>query len=377
MTYETLDVRYRPRRLDDLIGQDLALHKLDGMFRSGRVSRTILLSGPYGSGKTTIARLLAQYLNCTFGPGTCCFDKDPSGDLCYSCSFFAGADPSHPDYTELNCGDKTGIDDIREAIGTSYMAPRLKYRVICLDEAQSLTKNSMSALLKPLEEPPPQTIWILATTEKARILPTILSRCLDVSIRIVSDQDIRTLVERVVAAEKVSIPTTVVDRIVENADGHPRNALKIVEAVINYMASNQDVDVDAVDELVLVAGGASDTLVRDFVSSLLNGKATTLKILDAVVDVDEFLRKVTDLLRAFIFLLAGSKKADSRAMPIIERLTKRVGLSGSTCADLASVLETFASAHAALRSGSGLNPTVSLEVATMKALSVTSRWETS
>lgn len=375
MTYETLDVRYRPRRLDDLIGQDLALHKLDGMFRSGRLSRTILLSGPYGSGKTTIARLLAQYLNCKHGPGTSCFDKDPS-DLCYSCEFFAGSDPSHPDYTELNCGDKTGIDDIREAIGNSYMAPRLKYRVICLDEAQALTKNSMSALLKPLEEPPPQTIWILATTEKAKILPTILSRCLDVSIRLVSPQDIRQLIVNVLAAEKVEVPESVIDRIVENADGHPRSALKIVEATINYMASNQNVDVDAIDELIAVAGGASDVLVRDFVSSLLNGKATTLKILDAVVDVDEFLRKVTDLIRAFIFTLAGSKKADPRAHSVIDRLTKRVGLGGSTCAEIGFVLETFATAHAALRAGSNINPTVSLEVATMKALSVTSRWET-
>lgn len=169
MNHENFATKYRPRQFADIAGQMASLHKIEGALCSGKIPRTILISGPYGTGKTTIARLIARYVNCVYGPKGCCADGAGLGSTCPSCQMFDGPDPQHPDYMEANCGDARGIDATREMAGIANLSPRFKYRVLVLDEAQELTKQAASVLLKPLEEPPASTIWIICTTAKDKI----------------------------------------------------------------------------------------------------------------------------------------------------------------------------------------------------------------
>lgn len=158
--YDTLAVRYRPKFLEEVIGQRKVVTQLEGMFKSGKIARSIIISGAYGSGKTTFARIIAKYVNCS--EDKICGEEDK----CLSCTTFDSKTKiNHPDVTYVNVGDETGVDKMRTLIKGSNSYPRYNFRVFILDEVHQASKASQTALLIPLD-PSPMSIFILCTTKR-------------------------------------------------------------------------------------------------------------------------------------------------------------------------------------------------------------------
>lgn len=230
MTYSQLTDKYRPRKFSDVIGQKVAVSTLESMICNNKINPAIMLSGEYGTGKTTLARMVARYVNCA--------TRNSCG-TCKSCVTIDSG--TNPDVIEINAANTRGIDDIREIIVSSSFMPRSNYRVFIIDEAQQITPAGIQALLKPLEEPPSKTLWLLCTTDPQKIPASVRSRCQQLKLQKVPLKSIHTLLARVSEAESLALPETVTSLVANLADGHPRNALMLLEQVQHYVTAQGSV----------------------------------------------------------------------------------------------------------------------------------------
>lgn len=258
--------KYRPRVLSDLYGQRVAADVIDGMLKSGDIKPTIMLTGSYGTGKTTSARMIAGYLNCDNGPSVFC-------GTCRSCQ--QALKGNHPDIHEINCGADRGIDAIRNLISMADMSPRHRYRVFILDEFHAITGSSASAMLKPLESPPRKTVWIICTTEPQSVLKTIKSRSLEIKLSLVEPNDMLPLLRKVSSTEGLPFNDDILFRIAESAEGHPRDALNALQKFAFFYHNNKgDTSIDfslaaseKFDEFVSIPHGRLATKYIEFILS--------------------------------------------------------------------------------------------------------------
>jgi DNA polymerase III subunit gamma/tau len=223
--------KYRPKSLSAVIGQKQTITSLRGMLQSDRIRQAILLSGPFGTGKTTLARLIAKYVNCE--------SLSKEGEPCNKCKSCVAFNESKVSsfITEINAANNRGIDDVRSLIEMSKFGTRSsKYRIIIMDEVHMLTPTAFQALLKPLEEPPKKCIFILCTTELHKVPGTIKSRLDHYHLNLVPTKDIAALLYKIVGHEtKVKLPKNVLMDLAECAEGHVRDAISFVEPLINIL----------------------------------------------------------------------------------------------------------------------------------------------
>ena len=233
MAYKALYRTYRPSTFEEVAGQEHIVKTLKNALATGKLAHAYLFAGPRGTGKTTMAKLLAKALNCDEGIGNQCNE-------CKNCK--AIIEGTHPDVLELDAASNNGVDEIRELIDkVKYGTILGRYKVYIIDEVHMLSTGAFNALLKTLEEPPEHVIFILATTEPHKILPTILSRCQRYDFTKLSDKDIKNRIKSVLEHEGVSYNEEAVDIIISLADGGMRDALSILDQVLAYSGNKLDV----------------------------------------------------------------------------------------------------------------------------------------
>ncbi len=225
--------KWRPKNFDEVAGQDAIVRTIKNSIQYDQVAQAYLFSGPRGSGKTTMARLLAKAMNCIKGPTI-----NPCNE-CSSCKEIALS--TSMDVIEIDGASNRGIDEVRELRELAkYRPSRDKYKIIIIDEVHMLTTEAFNALLKILEEPPPHIIFIFATTELRKVPNTITSRCLGFEFRRLSQKDIRERLNYIIKEEGIQITEGALSMLVRAAEGSLRDALSILDQLISYSGNKID-----------------------------------------------------------------------------------------------------------------------------------------
>ncbi len=254
--YEALYRKYRPRTFDDVVGQEYITETLKNQVRTGRLSHAYLFIGTRGTGKTTCARILAKAVNC---------EHPVNGNPCNECAACRGIeDGSILDVVELDAASNNGVDDVRMLRDEAIFSPTtVRKRVYIIDEVHMLSKSAFNALLKILEEPPSHLVFILATTELNKVLPTILSRCQRHSFRRLDAGTVAKRLSYVARKESINLEPDAAKLLGRLADGSMRDGLSLLD----QCASGQTVDISS----VLHAMGLAGTFrTQEMVTSVLN-----------------------------------------------------------------------------------------------------------
>ena len=279
MAYKALYRTYRPQTFDEVAGQEHIVRTLKNALATGKIAHAYLFAGPRGTGKTTMAKLFAKALNCEEGIGHQC-------NQCQNCIEIM--EGSHPDVLELDAASNNGVDEIRELIDkVKYGTILGRYKVYIIDEVHMLSTGAFNALLKTLEEPPEHVIFILATTEPHKILPTILSRCQRYDFNKVSEKDIKERIKTILLNEDVEYVEDAIELIVNLADGGMRDALSILEKVLAYSGNQLNVE----DVLNIFALESKEEKIK-LIHSIINHDMS-----DVLSRLNNYITKGTDIKR--------------------------------------------------------------------------------
>lgn len=224
--YQALYRKYRPKTFDDVMGQDIIVKTLKNSIIQNKISHAYLFAGPRGSGKTTIAKILARTVNCQNLNGT---------EACNKCVCCTQNNTQNMDIIEIDAASNNGVDEIREINNKVNLVPSLgKYKIYIIDEVHMLTIGAFNALLKTLEEPPSHVIFILATTDPQKVPITILSRCQRFDFKKISEGKIIERLKYITEQEKINIQDEALSEIARLGDGSLRDSISILDQVIAY-----------------------------------------------------------------------------------------------------------------------------------------------
>ncbi len=356
--------KYRPATFAEVVGQEHVTEPLSTALSAGRINHAYLFSGPRGCGKTSSARILARSLNCEQGP-----TPTPCG-VCDSCAALAPNGGGSVDVVELDAASHGGVDDTRELRDRAFYAPaQSRYRIFIVDEAHMVTTAGFNALLKIVEEPPEHLIFVFATTEPEKVLPTIRSRTHHYPFRLLAPRTMRGLIEKILAAEDVEVDDAVFPLVIRAGGGSPRDTLSVLDQLL---AGADDRRVHYPRALALL--GATDVaLIDDAVDALAADDAAALfGAVESVIDAGHDPRRfATDLLERFrdLIVLQAVPDAASRGVvdapgDVLERMRDQAARIGS--ATLARYAEVV---HAGLGEMRGATaPRLLLEVVCARLL---------
>ncbi len=264
MSYEVLAQKWRPQNFSDVVGQEHVTTTLKNQILSERVGHAYLFWGPRGTGKTTVARIFAKAVNCPNRVHETQFDTLQTAEPCNQCAFCSEISQDRSlDVLEMDAASNRGIDTIRDLRENVKLSPAAcAYKIYIIDEAHMLSPEAFNALLKTLEEPPPHVIFIMATTEHAKIPRTISSRCQDFDFRHLEDEKIIGRLQLIAKAEDISADLDVLTLITRQSEGCLRDAENLLELV---SSAGKNLTIDTVEQII---GLGSSALLRNLTTAI-------------------------------------------------------------------------------------------------------------
>jgi len=301
--------KYRPAKFAEVVGQEHVTEPLSTALASGRINHAYLFSGPRGCGKTSSARILARSLNCEQGP-----TPDPCG-VCASCVSLAPGGPGNIDVTELDAASHGGVDDTRELRDRAFFAPaESRYRVFIVDEAHMITTQGFNAQLKIVEEPPEHLVFVFATTEPDKVLPTIRSRTHHYPFRLIPPGTLRKLLERICAEEGAKVEPPVFPLVLRAGGGSARDTL----SVLDQLLAGAGPEGVTYERAVALLGVTDVALIDDMIDALAAGdRAAVFETVDRLVEAGHDPRRfASDLLQRLrdLVLLQSVPEAAERGL---------------------------------------------------------------
>jgi len=315
MSYQVLARKYRPSTFSEVVGQEHILKALENSIQHNKLHQAYIFSGTRGVGKTTIARVFAKCLNCQKA-------DMPMLEPCNECTACMEIkDGRHIEFLEVDAASRTGVDDMRELLeSVQYKPANARYKIYLIDEVHMLSKSSFNALLKTLEEPPPHVMFLMATTEAEKVPKTVLSRCLQLNLKVIPETQIREHIQSLLDLENINYDDESLNLIANSAQGSIRDGLTLLDQAIAH--GNGALESDQVKALL----GTIDQshiieLVNHVVASDGDGAYIALsKITELNVEYEQVLKIIISVFHQ----ISLHQQLQNSEVPAIEELAENL-----------------------------------------------------